>query len=112
MKQPMTNTLERTTTKKLKHKTQFHFKDIKIFYDLPNQADVYFLTNNHEYNKQVNQMMLDWWYTRARLLPKHWILEVKLWFEYERQGIYHREDEMWLVEKERWDLIRKAPILC
>ena len=94
-----------------KHKTEFHFAGIKIFYHLPNQADVYFLTNNHEYNKDINQMMIDLGYTRHRLRPKDEFLELKLMFEYERHGIYLRDDELRQAEQERYKNIRNAPFI-
>lgn len=90
-----------------KTKAELHFKDIIIQYNLPWEADVFFLTNNHEYNKWVNQLMLDAWYKRLKLIKKDGIAEISLWFEYEWRWLYYKEDET-VDQSER---IRKAPIL-
>lgn len=90
---------------------QLHFKDIKIFYNLPNQTDVYFISDDTTYNKWVNEMLLDMWYKRLWLYKSDWLIELHLWFEYKRHWIYYRDDELYIEEKERRDNIRKAPIL-
>lgn len=91
--------------------TVFRFRDIEIHYNLPNTADVYYLTNNNVYNKEVNQFMLDLWYKRLWLHKSDWLVELHLWFEYAWHWKYYRDDELYLADKERRENIRKAPIL-
>lgn len=94
-----------------KQNTVFRFKNVEIHYNIPNTADVYYLTNDNIYNKEVNQFLIDLWYTRSKLLPATWIIEVSLGFEFAWRGIYYRDDELYLADKERRDNIRKVPIL-
>ena len=96
--------------KSMKHKTLFNFKWVSIRYDIPNQADVYYLTEDNEYNKMVNQLMLDWGYKRLWLHKSDPIIELRIW-EYKRHWIYARDDELYLTDRERRANIRKVPVL-
>lgn len=94
-----------------KQRAEFHFKNIIIHYNLPHQADVYFLKDDNEYNKWVNDLMIDAWYKRLRLSIADPLVEVHLWFEYVWHGKYYRDDWLFLAEKERRENIRKVPFL-
>lgn len=93
-----------------KSKTIFNFNWVSIRYDLPNQADVYFLTDDNIYNKEINQLLLDWWYKRLWLHKSDPLVELRIW-EYKWHWVYYRDDEMYQIENERMENIRKAPIL-
>lgn len=90
--------------------TVFRFKDIEIHYNLPNSADVYYLTDNTKYNKEIDRLLSDRWYKRMRLVPSEWLVELYLGFKYTWHWHYVRDDELYLSEK-RWSFIRKAPII-
>jgi hypothetical protein len=94
----------------MKHKTLFNFKWISIRYDLPNQADVYFLTEDNTYNKQVNDLMLDWWYKRIWLHKSDPLVELEIW-EYKRHWVYVRDDEDYLANHDIREKIREIPFL-
>lgn len=103
-----------TKKQSTKHnKAEFHFRNVVIKYDLPNQADVYYLTDDNEYNKWVNGMMIDLWYKRLRLEKWDELVWLKLWFDYKRHWIYIRNEHFEYIEaeKERRENIRKAPII-
>jgi len=100
-----------TTKQNMKRKALFKFKDIEIHYNLPNTADVYYLTNNTEYNKKANQLLLDRWYKRLRLAPSEWLIELQLGFEYTWHWHYVRDDELYLADKERRANIRQVPFI-
>lgn len=103
-------TQKHTKPKNMKHKTLFNFKWISIRYDIPNQADVYFLSDDNIYNKEVNQLMLDRGYKRLWLHKSNKLVELRLW-EYKRHWVYARDDWMYLADRERRANIRQAPVL-
>lgn len=92
-------------------KTIFNFKGVAIHYNLLNEADVYFLTEDNIYNKEVNKMILDWWYKRLSLNRSDWLVELSLGFEYKWHGVYYRDDRLYEIDRERWENIRNTPIL-
>ena len=104
-------TLIHTKKGNMKHKTSFKFNRCTVHYHIPNRADVYYETDDTEYNKWINQLFLDLWYKRLKLLKSSWIIEVSLGFEFAWRGIYYRDDELYLADKERRDNIRKVPPL-
>ena len=79
--------------KKSKSKSEFRFKDIVIQYTLKDRADVYYLTNNHDYNREVNEMLIDFWYTRTSLIPSNFLVEQSLGFDYKRHWVYAKNEE-------------------
>lgn len=76
-----------------KQNTEFSFRDIKILYTLDNQIDVFFLSDDNTYNKSVNELILDWWYSRLWLYKADWLVEVNMWFNYFWHGVYYKEEE-------------------
>lgn len=95
----------------MKNKVSFRFHNCIVEYNIPNQADIFYLTNDHEYNKGINDMFIWLWYTRHRLFPKDWLIELKKWFEYEWHWIYLRDDELWNDEWEKFKNFQTAPVL-
>lgn len=76
-----------------KQNTEFSFRDIKILYTLPNQIDVFFLSDDNVYNKSVNELILDRWYNRLWLYKNDWLVEIYMWFDYVWHGVYYKEEE-------------------
>lgn len=69
----------------------------------------YFLTNDHEKNKEVDWIIKDMGYTRNRLVKEYPLQSLKQWREYNRLGIYISNEhlEEMKQEKERRASIRK-----
>lgn len=99
-----------TKKRNMNHKISFRFHNCIVEYNIPNQVDIFYLTDDHEYNKGINDMFLGLEYKRHRLFKSDWLIELKKWFEYKRHGIYLRDDELWMAENERWYNIRNAPL--
>lgn len=102
-----------TKNNKISKNIEFNFKDVVIKYEEndPRWKLIYafYLTNNHEYNKEVDGIIKDMWYTRNRLRKNY--VELNRWdkLEYEWMWIYvsneHIEDLK--AEKKRWKHIRE-----
>lgn len=105
---------------KSKKKNHFNFSNAIVKY---NEDDprrrliyVYYLTNDTPKNKEVNDIIIDMWYTRNRLVKNYPTLN---WWddvvngEFEWLGIYvnNEHQEELKAEKQRRDKIRSAPVL-
>ncbi len=91
----------------------FNFKDVIVKYDELDKRKkliyAYYLTTNHKYNKEINDIIIDFWYTRNRLVRNYPTLNRRDEFEYERLGIYveNKHLEELKAEINRRDKIRE-----
>ena len=97
---------------KAKNKDKFEFKDVIIMYDIPELLHAFFLTDNNEYNKEVDLTIKGMWYVRDRLVKEYFWTIVWVWFEYKRCWVYIRKDHLEMIEAERdrRNNIRKASL--
>jgi hypothetical protein len=100
-----------------KRNTEFNFDNAIVRYEEsdPRWRLIYvrYLTDDTLKNKEVDQIIKDFWYTRNRLVKSYPLWEVFEWFEYKRLGIYinnEYKDEL-KKEKDRRDHIRNAPVI-
>ena len=61
----------------------------------------FYLSDDNIKNKEVNDMILDFWYTRNRLVRSYPLNEIREWFEYKRLWIYINADHEDNLKKER-----------
>ena len=90
----------------------FRFNDAIIQYS-NNTLYTYFLTDNHEKNKEINELLKDIWYIRIRLSKSVWLVEIALWIEYKWCWKYCKIEHIEQIkkEKDKRKKIRKAPII-
>lgn len=94
-------------------KNEFNFKNAIIRYKPDNVLYVFYLTDDNVTNKEIDSIIKDMGYTRSRLHKSHPLIEVREGFDYKWKGIYISNDHLSDIEAEhnRWENIRKAPIL-
>lgn len=92
---------------------KFNFSDVVIDYDAQWLLYAYYLSDDNKKNKEINDIICDMWYTRNRLVKNYPLVEVQLWFEYRRMGIYISNEHIDEIkaERDRRANIRNADIL-
>lgn len=94
-------------------KETFKFENVIIDTEVPWMLYAYYLSDDNKKNKEVNDIIIDMWYTRNRLVKSYPLVEVWLWFEYKRMWIYISTDKLDMIqaERDRREHIRNAPII-